>query len=353
MIVVRAPMRISFVGGGTDQPNFYRKHGGAVISSAIDKFVYVVINRTPLIDKVSARYSISETVDHSSKLQHTRIKAALMDLGIEKGLEIASFASLPAKTGIGSSSSFSVALMKALHAYKGKKIDKREAAKAASRLEIELLGEPIGKQDQYAAAFGGFNVFTFNPDETVTVEPVLLDYKKRLELEDHLLVFFTGITRHASSVLTEQKSNIDKTTGTLKEMAAMVPDFKSSLVKGDFKRLGDLLHEGWLKKKGLASGISSSVIDGLYGAGMAAGAWGGKVLGAGGGGCVMFIAPLEKKAAIRSMVWDVARKNNLGDFQEIPVAFVQSGAEVLYNGDDLSQISPPKADPPMAENFKN
>ena len=330
-------MRISFVGGGTDQPNFYRKHGGAVISSAIDKYVYVVVNRTPLINKVSARYSISETVDHSSKLQHTRIKAALMDLGIEKGLEIASFASLPAKTGIGSSSSFSVALMKALHAYKGKKIDKREAAEAASRLEIELLGEPIGKQDQYAAAFGGFNVFTFNPDGSVTVEPVLIDYKKRLELEDHLLVFFTGITRHASSVLTEQKSNIDKTTGSLKEMAAMVPKFKAGLMQGDFERLGNLLHQGWLKKKGLASGISSSVIDNLYEAGIADGAWGGKVLGAGGGGCLMFIAPLEKKEAIRKTAWSVAKKNNLAEFQEIPIIFDQSGAEVLYNGDEYAQ----------------
>src|SRR5688572_17261851 len=161
MIVVRAPMRISFVGGGTDLPEFYRQSPGAVISTAIDKFVYVAINHTPLIDKVSARYSISETVDHPSQLQHTRIRAALCDLGIQKGIEIASFASLPAKTGIGSSSSFSVALMKGLHAYLGRNIGAREVAEAASRLEIELLGEPIGKQDQYAAAFGGFNVFRF------------------------------------------------------------------------------------------------------------------------------------------------------------------------------------------------
>src|SRR3989338_7237082 len=144
MIVARAPLRISFVGGGTDLPDFYRYHQGSVLSAAIDKFVYVVVNPTPMINKVSARYSISETVDHPSKLQHTRIRAALADLGIEKGIEIASFASLPAKTGIGSSSSFSVALLKALHAYIGKKIDKREAAEAASRLEIDLLCEPIG-----------------------------------------------------------------------------------------------------------------------------------------------------------------------------------------------------------------
>ena len=327
-------MRISFVGGGTDLADFYRRSPGAVISTAIDKFVYVVINRTPLIDKVSARYSISETVDRASELQHTRIRAALQDLGIEKGIEIASFASLPAKTGIGSSSSFSVALMKGLHAYIGKNIGAREAAEAASRLEIELVGEPIGKQDQYAAAFGGFNVFRFNSDGTVEVEPVLLDYKRRLDLEQHLLVFFTGITRFASSVLTEQKDKIDQTFATLQQMAAMVPDFKSSLESGDFKASGEMLHEGWLRKKELASGVSNSTIDCLYGAGMRAGAWGGKVLGAGGGGCVLFVAPPDRKERIRQAVWDVARTSNLPDFKDIPVRFVQSGAESLYQHGD-------------------
>ncbi len=335
MIVVRAPMRISFVGGGTDFPDFYRKHPGAVISTAIDKYVYIVINRTPLIDKVSARYSISETVDHSSKIQHGLIRAALMDLGIEKGIEIASFASLPAKTGIGSSSSFSVALIKALHAYKGKKIDKREAAEAASRLEIELLGEPIGKQDQYAAAFGGFNIFTFNADGSVTVEPLLIDYRKRGDLERHLLVFYTGITRPASSVLTEQRSNIGNKFEVLKAMAAQVPVFKDMLLAGDFKGLGELLNDGWLKKKTLASNVSTLLIDTLHETGMHAGAWGGKVLGAGGGGCVLFIAPPEAHHHIRKMVQLTAAHHNLAEFKEIPVTFVQSGAEVLYNGDQL------------------
>jgi D-glycero-alpha-D-manno-heptose-7-phosphate kinase len=334
MIVVRAPMRISFVGGGTDLLDFCRRSPGAVLSTAIDKFVYVVINRTPLIDKVSARYSISETVDSVSDLQHTRIRAALQDLGIEKGLEIASFASLPAKTGIGSSSSFSVALMKGLNAYLGRHIGAREAAEAASRLEIDLLGEPIGKQDQYAAAFGGFNIFRFHGDGTVDVEPVLLDYKKRSGLEQHTLVFFTGITRFASSVLTEQRSNIDQKFDTLKEMAAMVPDFRDRLVAGDFKALGEMLHEGWVRKRQLASGVSSSTIDGLYEAGMRSGAWGGKVLGAGGGGCLLLIAPPERKECVRKAVWEAARAASLNDFKDIPVKFVQSGAEALYQNTD-------------------
>lgn len=333
MIITRAPLRISFVGGGTDLPDFYRQHPGRVISTAIDKFVYVVINRTPLIPKVSARYSISETVSHPSELQHTRIKAALLDLGIEKEIEIGSFASLPAKTGLGSSSSFSVALMKGLHAFLDRKLDSREAAEAASRLEIELVGEPIGKQDQYAASLGGFNVFQFNPDNSVDVDPVLLNYKIRLEFENHLILFFTGISRPASSVLTEQKSNIDKKIGTLREMAESVHEFKDRLLRTDFKGLGEMLHSGWLKKKSLASNVSSSVIDDLYNVGMNAGAWGGKVLGAGGGGCIMFLAPLEKMEAVRQTVRRVAASNNLSDFREIPVRFIQSGTEIIFNAD--------------------
>ena len=260
-----------------------------------------------------------------------------MDLGIHKNIEIASFASLPAKTGLGSSSSFSVALTKALHTFLGKRLDAYEAAKYAARLEIELLGEPIGSQDQFAASFGGFNVLQFNPDDSVEVKPVLLDYKRRLALEDGLSVFFIGIARAASSVLTEQKSNIDEKFETLKEMADSVPEFEVRLLSGDFKGLGDMLHEGWIRKKSLASNVSSGVIDKLYDAGMNSGAWGGKVIGAGGGGCVMFLSSPDKKSAIKVAVEMVGKENNLEDFQEIPVKFVQAGAEVLYNADYVNK----------------
>lgn len=326
-------MRISFVGGGTDLPDFYRQYPGRVISAAIDKYVYIVLNRTPLVDKVSARYSISETVGHANELQHTRIKAALMDMGIERNIEVASFAPLPSKTGLGSSSSFSVALVKALHAYQGKKISKGDAAEAASRLEIELVGEPIGKQDQYAAAFGGFNVFQFNADETVDAKPVLIDYKVRSAMERSMLVYFMGLTRDASSVLTQQKANITKKIETLKAMADLVPKFEARLIKGDLKGMGEMLHDGWLKKKSLTTNASNSVIDEYYDAGIAGGAWGGKILGAGGGGCVMFFAPEEKHTAIKKSLAEVAKRHNLSDAREIPVKFVQSGAEVLFNGD--------------------
>ncbi|OHB20319.1 MAG: hypothetical protein A3J67_01275 [Parcubacteria group bacterium RIFCSPHIGHO2_02_FULL_48_10b] len=335
MIVVRAPLRISFVGGGTDLPDFYTRYPGRVVSTAIDKYVYIVINRTPLIDLVSARYSISETVDHPSKLQHTRIRAALLDLGIKKNIEIASFASLPSKTGLGSSSSFSVALMRSLQAYLGTSIDRRGVAEAASRLEIELCGEPIGKQDQYAAAFGGFNTIQFNSDHSVKVEPILLDYKMCADLEERLLIFFSGLTRSASSVLGEQKSNIRKEDKfqTMKEMSDSVPAFVGYLLAGDYAAMGRALHEGWQRKKSLAQKVSNPVIDDLYGAAIRAGAWGGKVLGAGGGGCLMFIVPPEAKGAIRECMRATAQKHALQEFRELPIKFVQSGVEVLYNAE--------------------
>ncbi len=333
MILAGAPLRISFMGGGTDLPDFYREHTGKVISATIDKYVHVAVNRTPLVPKVSARYSLSETVNHPSELQHTRIRSLLLDLGIHNNIEIASFAHLPAKTGLGSSSSFSVALAVGLHAFQNKKLNQKEAAEVACRLEIELLQEPIGKQDQYAAACGGFNVFHFNTDDSVTVEPIHLDFRKRLKLEDHLLVFFTGITRDASSVLAEQKKNIKKKQKVLQQMVEMVDLFKAALLKGNVELMGHMLHEAWLLKKTLASNVSNSIIDQLYKNGISAGAWGGKVLGAGGGGCVMFMVPPQKKDALREKILKIAHEKRLKEFCEIPIQFVQSGAKIILNSD--------------------
>ncbi len=331
MIIIRAPLRISFVGGGTDLPDFYRVHPGRVISTAIDKYVYVAINRTPLIKKISVRYSVGEIVNHPSELKNDRVRAALLDMGIYNNIEIGTFSQLPGQTGLGSSSSFSVALIKGLYTCLGKKINKYETAEAACRLEIELLKEPIGKQDQYASALGGFNTLQFNRDGSVEADPVLLDYKTRLDLESHMLIFFTGIQRETSSVLTEQRANINKKIETLKEMANLVPVFKEHLVKGDFKALGEILHQNWLKKKSLASNVSNPLIDEFYEAGISCGAWGGKILGAGSGGCILFLTPLEKKTAVREAVKKIAERNNLLDCVEVPVRIAQSGVEVIVN----------------------
>jgi D-glycero-alpha-D-manno-heptose-7-phosphate kinase len=339
MIVVRAPLRISFVGGGTDIPDFYTQHPGRVISVAIDKFVYIVLNRAPLVKTVSIRYATSETVSHPNELKHKIFKAALLDAGISSGIDIASFASIPSRTGMGSSSSFSVALMKALAIYQGKGMDRRGAAEAASRLEIELLQEPIGKQDQYAAAFGGFNVFQFNPDHSVDVRPVPIDKKNRFALEDSLSLFYTGIARDASSILGEQKSNINGRLEILRGMADSVREFQAKLLKADFRGCGHMLDEAWSRKKSLASTITNGATDAYYAAGMDAGAWGGKVLGAGGGGCIMFLSPAEKKETIRQAVAEIARQSGFEEFTEIPTRFTRSGVTVLHNSDQPEYTS--------------
>lgn len=333
MILVRAPLRISFVGGGTDLPAFYRRYPGRVLSATIDKFVYLAIKPTNLVNRFIVKYQKTESVSHPKDLEHTRVRAALLDMGLtNEGIEIGSFADLPAKTGLGSSSSFSVALMKGLYAFQNKKINNLRAAASACNLEIGLVKEPIGKQDQYAAACGGFNVFQFNPDESVGVEPILLDFKKRALLEDHMLLFFTGITRSAADVLREQNSKIADNFETYKKMSDSVFEFKEKLLIGDINGMADMLNDGWEKKKSLAVSVSNPLIDRLFEAGLASGAWGGKILGAGGGGCILFIAPISAHEKIRSAIKSSAFKNNLADFQEIPFRFTQSGTDIVFNG---------------------
>lgn len=331
MIIVRAPLRISFVGGGTDLAAFYKKSPGRVISAAIDKYVYVTITKTPG-KKVSVRYSIGELVDHPKKLKHNRVREALLDLGIEDSIEISSFSQVPGQTGLGSSSAFSVALMKGLRALLGKKVDATTCAEEASRLEIELVGEPIGKQDQYASALGGLNVLQFNRDESVDVEPVLLNYKHRLEFEDHLLLFFTGIRREASLVLTEQrkKTKSGHNMPALKAMAESVHDFKDALKARDYKELGAMLHEGWTRKKTLASNVSNPILDEMYERALKQGALGGKLLGAGGGGCLLFVVDPRKRSEVIRALKTMAKKHRLEDSAVIPFSFAQTGVEIIH-----------------------
>ena len=331
MIIVKAPLRISFVGGGTDLFDFYKNYPGRVISTTIDKYVYLVINSSYNMNDFILKYQKTEKVNNPKEIVHNRFRAAFNDYGITRGLEIGSFADIPAKTGLGSSSSFSVALVKGLSAYLGKTIGPEKAAEEACRLEIDILKEPIGKQDQYAAAFGGFNIFQFNPDNSVDVEPVLIDFKKRADLESHLLLFFTGVTRSASEVLFDQKGKIEHNLETYKKMSDSVFDFRDRLLAGDFKGLAEMLHEGWLRKKSLSGNVSNSVIDMIYEAGIKAGAWGGKILGAGGGGCLLFIAPPESHQRICEYVNLISDVQSLAEFKQIPVSLTQSGANIIYN----------------------
>lgn len=331
MIITRAPARISFIGGGTDIAAFYTRYPGRVISTAIDKFVYVTVNRHLISKRVSARYYNSELVNHSKELKNDRIREGLLHSGITDNVDVGFFSGIPIKTGLGSSSSFSVALMKALYLLQNKKIDKKENAELASHLEIDLVKDPIGKQDQYASAFGGFNIFQFNPDNSVDTIPVRLDFKLKSDFLDHLLLFFTGISREAKSVLAEQVSNTENNFEVLKKMADLVFPFRDKLLAGDFEGLGKMLHQSWFLKKSLASNVSNPIVDDFYSAGLKAGAWGGKILGAGGGGCILFISPTFMKQNIREGLKMVAVKNNLNDFTEINFNFIQSGAETLLN----------------------
>lgn len=331
MIIVRAPLRISFVGGGSDLPDFYKIYPGKVISAAIDKYVYAVINPAPLLNQTTARYSIIENVKRTKELKNNRIREVMLELKVDDYMEINTFSDLHIGTGLGGSSAFTVALAKGLSTYIGRKTDNQEIAEMASSIEINILKEPIGKQDHFASSFGGFNVFQFNPNETVDIEPILLDYKKRIDLENHMLVFFTGITRKASSVLDEQKANIQNRIETIRSMVGLVDLFKKKLMRGDFETLGKLLHENWIKKKMLASKISNQVIDKLYETGIKNGSWGGKLLGAGGGGCILFFVPLQKKDKIRKAIILQAKKLKLAELKEIPIKFVQSGVEIISN----------------------
>lgn len=330
MILVRAPLRISFVGGGTDLPNFYKHYPpGCVISTAIDKFVYVGVNKL-YRKRVVLKYSLTEDVASSKDLKHNRVKEALLDLDIKSSLEIVSLADVPAKLGLGSSSSFSVALLLALNTFLGRSLNQHEAAEAACRLEIDLLREPIGKQDQYAAAYGGINIFYFNQDGSVKLEPIVLrGYKKSL-LEKHMLLFSTGQFRDAATVLKAQSQNVRNKVKAYQEMVSLVLEFKEALRKGQIETMGQILHEGWQIKKTLTNNISNPIIDDLYQAGLKAGAWGGKILGAGGGGSLFFLAPPDKHDQIAVKLKTVAKKYNMTEFGYLPVKLAQGGVEVLF-----------------------
>lgn len=335
MIITRAPLRISFVGGGTDIKEFYSRYPGRVISTSIDKFVYIVTH-SGYSDNFIMKYSKTETVRDVSEIVHDRFKESIIKMGIEKGIEIASFADLSSGTGLGSSSSFSVALMKALYANKGKKISKEEAAQAACELEIDILREPIGKQDQYATAYGGLNVITFNTDGTVTVEPIFMDFKFKSKFENHMMLFFTGMTRPASSVLSEQKKKIDENFETYKKMSDSVLVFRDKLLSQDLRGMAEMLHEAWQRKKTLASSVTNNATDALYETAINAGAWGGKILGAGGGGCLLFMAEPGLQQKIQEALEKTAKELKLNDFKRVHFGLTSSGVDVLFNSSSTS-----------------
>jgi D-glycero-alpha-D-manno-heptose-7-phosphate kinase len=312
MIISRTPLRASFVGGGTDMAAFYRRHGGAVISATIDRYVYVTVNRK-FDDRLRVSYSRTEEVSAPHELAHPIVRAVLEKLEIHGGLEITSIADIPAHgTGLGSSSAFCVGLLNALHAYSGRYVGRYELGAEAAEVEIDRLKEPIGKQDQYASALGGLNYICFNPDDTVEVVP--LSHLRSLveDIQRSLLVLYTGVGRSASSILSVQRKNVEHNAqhqDTLREMLKLVEHLRCEFEKGNAGALGGALHESWMLKRTLASGISSETIDSWYERARAAGADGGKILGAGGGGFMLLVAPPERHDAIAAALPELRRIN--------------------------------------------
>jgi D-glycero-alpha-D-manno-heptose-7-phosphate kinase len=301
MIITRSPLRVSLGGGGTDLPSYYREHGGFLIAGAIDKYVYIALHRTFVHDLI-IKYSKMERVTEVDAIEHPIIREAFRLLGMPaSGLEMASMADIPAGTGLGSSGSFTTALLKALHAWKKHHIHPHDLAAQACHIELELLGEPIGKQDQYIAAFGGLTCFEFGKDDAVRAWPLKVSEETIFNLEDNLLLFFTGYSRSASAILKEQDDKSRKSDTAMVDNLHFVKDLgfqnQRALESGRLDEFGRLMDVHWKHKKQRSSGMSNPRIDAWYDCALKNGALGGKIIGAGGGGFLMFYA--EDKARLR------------------------------------------------------
>jgi D-glycero-alpha-D-manno-heptose-7-phosphate kinase len=304
MIIVRSPLRISLGGGGTDLASYYRDHEGFLIAAAIDKYVYVSLIK-PFQPGIYLKYSEIEHVDGVDQVRHRIIREALKLFPAEASqIEITTLADIPAGTGLGSSGSFTTALLRALHAQSRSIIHPRELAEQACHVEIDILKEPIGKQDQYIAAFGGITCFNFRKDGTVDAQPLALAEDTLNALADNLLIFFTGYARSASNILRDQDTRTRQNDGSMVDNLHYVKDIglrsKAALEQGDLVGFGKLMHEHWLHKRKRSSGMSNSQIDRWYDLGMNSGAIGGKLIGAGGGGFLMFYA--EEKVRLRHVM---------------------------------------------------
>jgi D-glycero-alpha-D-manno-heptose-7-phosphate kinase len=324
IVVTRTPLRVSFAGGGTDLADFYERDYGAVFSIAINQYTYVTVKRHSELnyEPIRINYSRTELVDNIDQIQNNIARECLRLLKIDPPIYISTVGDLPASTGLAGSSSFAVGLLHALHAYRGERVSPSQLAEEATHIEINVLKEPIGKQDQYAAAFGGLNFFRFNPGGGVTVEPVRVSNSFLTDLFDHILMFWTGMQRDASSVLIEQKQNIPSKLEFLKQIRNHAHKLHELATAGPFDPVpfGRILHESWEIKRQLASTISSSQIDTYYERAIAAGAEGGKICGAGNGGFLLFLVQPEKQPTVRKA---------LSDLLEVPIRFEVHGSRVL------------------------
>ena len=321
MIITRTPFRVSFAGGGTDLRHFYELEAGAVVSTAITKYMYVVVKKR-FEPTFRVSYSETEIVSDIDKIKHPVVREALKLVGITSPIEIVSIADIPNGTGLGSSSSFAVGVLNALYAYKGILKSAEELARDACKIEIDIVGEPIGKQDQYIAAYGGLRYIQFNPDETVYIEPILCEKEFKESLSQNLLLVYTGMSRRAKSILEEQRTNTNEKLENLRKMREIALEVKQCFLNNSgAEKFASLLHQEWMLKKELANSISNNQIDEYYQRALDAGALGGKLLGAGGGGFLLLCCPQNKREAILQA---------LNPTTTIDFSFEPEGSKIIY-----------------------
>ncbi len=322
MIIVQTPLRVSFFGGGTDFPGFFMEDGGCVLTSAIDKYIFVTIKKR-FDQLLRIGYTHTEMVECVDDIQHELIREALRKTGIRQGIEITTMADIPsAGSGLGSSSSVMVGALHAMYTYRGEIVPSERLAAEACEIEIQTLGKPIGIQDQYIAAYGGLRFMKFLPTGEVVCERIDLPALLQRRLGENLLLFFTGITRQATTILSEQQSNINSRRAILREMKQLAYTARAEFAKGNLDEIGRLLHESWLLKKQLAGSISNAALDDMYQAARRAGATGGKITGAGGGGFLLLYCPREKQDCVRAA---------LDSLQELPFQLESDGSKVIFN----------------------
>jgi len=331
MIISKTPLRVSFAGGGSDIGAYYLSNYGAVVSTAIDKFMYVMINKT-FDQKIRVIYSKIQYVEKFEDIEHDLAREALKLLGItDTGMDIAYMGDmLPAHTGsgLGASSSLTVGILNAIHAYKGEHVSAKTLAEEACRIEIEILGRPIGKQDQYAAAYGGFNYMRFNRDESVSVEPIICSMQMKDALAKNLILFYTGLDTRSDNILTEQKGKIPDNLPVINRMVVLSEELRKAIKSDDLAGFGGILHKGWICKQKLASNITNPTIDDYYQKARKAGAVGGKILGSGGGGFLLLYCAVENQNKVREA---------LPGLREAPFRFEPQGSKIVYdsNYDEL------------------
>ena len=324
MIISRTPFRISLFGGGTDYPAWFRKHGGSVIGTAIDKYCYISVRHLPPFFEHKSKivYSKVELIRELAEIEHPAVRGVLTDMGVTEGLEIHHDADLPARSGLGSSSAFTVGLLNALHALNARMISKRDLGREAIRIEQEVLKEDVGCQDQIWAAYGGFNRIDFHPDGSFSVAPFILPAARRAELAQSLMLFFTGFSRFAPNFAGDQIKNMNNRKNQLRMIRSMVDSASDILLdpKAPLRELGELMHHSWQLKRELADSVSNLPIDEIYEAGRQAGAVSGKLLGAGGGGFMVLLVDPEKRNAVRERLRKLIHVN---------VGFDDEGSKII------------------------